>query len=169
MLIYDIANERLYGRIGNQDMALWARSGGGRASKVHPEGKPGQSGLASWDTQRKEDDTRGIRGGPLPTGMYVVQKPAMHPDLKLSAYLEQTLTSMIYANPSAPVGISVTKRDGFYIHGRGPKGSDGCIVPMELFKELMALLTTHAPVLLKVVNAGARTDKLPPAAPANIA
>jgi hypothetical protein len=168
VLTYDVANEWLSGKIGNQEISLRACSGGGRASKVHPGGKPGQLGLASWNTQRKQNDARGIRGGPLPVGMYMVQKPAHHPDLKLSAYLQQTLTSMLYENPAAPTGVAVTKRDGFYIHGRGPKGSDGCIVPMEKFDELMTLLRAHAPLLLKVVNAGARLDKLPPPLPGNI-
>jgi hypothetical protein len=169
MLTYDIANERLSGKIGNKEISIWAKSGGGRGSKVHPDGKPGQMGLASWNTQRKQNDGTGIRGGPLPTGMYIVQKPANHPDLKLSAYLEQTLTSLLYEDRSALLGVSVTKRDGFYIHGRGPKGSDGCIVPMEMFDELMTLLKANAPLLLKVVNAGARVDKLPPPPPRNVA
>ena len=169
MLTYDIANERLFGAIGNQNIALWARSGGGRGSKIHPDGESGQLGLALWDTQRQEDGAKRIRGGPLPPGAYVVQKPAIHPTLGLSAYLEQTVTSLLYANPSSAIGLSVTNRDGFYIHGRGPKGSDGCVVPMEKFNQLMALLKAHAPVVLRVVNAGARTDKLPPAPPANVA
>ena len=41
----------------------------------------------------------------------------------------QTLTSLLYQAVTSSVGISVTKRDGFLIHGQGPKGSDGCIVP----------------------------------------
>jgi hypothetical protein len=34
-------------------------------------------------------------------------------------------------------------RDGFYIHGRGPHGSDGCIVPLDKteFSNLMKALT----------------------------
>ena len=168
MLTYDIANERLYGTIGTRKISIWARSGGGRGSLVHPDGTPGQRAVRSWHSQLKQDDSKGIRGGPLPAGFYIVQKPKMHPDLKLSAYLEQTITSLLYANPSAALGISVTKRDRLYIHGRGPKGSDGCIVPMEEFSGLMTLLKAHAPLLLEVVNEGVRTDKLPPGAPSNI-
>jgi hypothetical protein len=34
-------------------------------------------------------------------------------------------------------------RDGFFIHGRGPHGSDGCIVPLDMtqFIDLMNALT----------------------------
>ena len=169
MLTYDITNERLYGELGGRKIALWARSGGGRASKAHPAGEAGQMGLASWDTQRKEDSAKGIRGGPLPPGFYLVEKPASHPSLGKAAYLIQTPSSLLYANYSSASGLSVTDRDGFYIHGRGPKGSDGCIVPMEKFTELMALLTAHAPVGLKVVFRGVLEDKLPPPPPANLA
>jgi hypothetical protein len=169
VLTYDIANERLHGTIGGRKISIWARSGGGRGSTVHPDGTPNQVGIRSWNSQRKQDDSKGIRGGPLPAGFYIVQKPAMHPDLKLSAYLEQTITSLLYANPSSALGIAVTKRDRLYIHGRGPKGSDGCIVPMEEFKPLMTLLKAHAPLALEVINEGVRTDKLPPGVPSNIA
>ena len=167
MLTYDIANERLTGTIGVENISLWAKSGGGRASKTHSEGQPGQEGLRSWNPQLKAAGS--TRGGPLPPGFYQVQKPANHPDLGRAAYLEQTITSLLYANPSAPGGVSMTQRDGFYIHGRGPKGSDGCIVPMEGFGHFMDLLAIHAPVMLQVVNVGARMDKLPPPIPANLA
>jgi hypothetical protein len=167
VLLYDIANERLMGTIGNERISLWARAGGGRASTTHSEGQAGQLGLAAWDTQRQLAGNK--RGGPLPIGVYVIHKPAHHPHLGLAAYLEQTVTSLLYEMPSSPTGISVTKRGGFYIHGRGPKGSDGCIVPMESFSHLMQLLTTCAPIALKVINAGARTDKLPPPIPDNLA
>ena len=167
MLTYDITNERLFGTIGNEHISIWARSGGGRGSKVHPEGQPGQEGLASWNTQRKEAGT--TRGGPIPSGFYTVQPPANHHTLGRASYLEQTVTSLLYANLSAAAGVSATDRDGFYIHGRGRKGSDGCIVPMEDFAHLMDLLATSAPLMLHVVSAGVRMDKLPPAIPGNLA
>ena len=167
MLTYDITNERLIGQIGNEKISIWAKSGGGRASKVHAAGQPGQEGLGSWNTQRKEAGS--TRGGPLPPGFYTVQPPANHPVLGRAAYLEQTITSLMYANPSAALGVSVTERGGFYIHGRGPKGSDGCIVPMEDFGHLMDLLTANAPLMLQVVGAGVRIDKLPPPIPRNLA
>jgi hypothetical protein len=71
-------------------------------------------------------------------------------------YLEQTISSLLHADPTKAIGISVTGRDGFYIHGRGPKGSDGCIVPMEQFGELMRALEAAARLGLRVVNAGSQ-------------
>jgi hypothetical protein len=123
--------------------------------------------MASWDTQRKE--AAGIRGGPLPTGFYRVHRPAAHGSLGNAAYLEQTLTSLLYVKHSASAGVAATERGGFFIHARGPKGSDGCIVPMEKFDHLMTLLAAHAPVMLQVVSTGVRTDKLPPPVPGNLA
>jgi Protein of unknown function (DUF2778) len=168
MLKYDIANERLSGKIGTTPISIRAASGGGRGSKVHPGGQPGQIGPASWNSQLKESGS--TRGGPLPPGFYRVMKPAQAGGLGLAAQLEQTLTSVLYEDPGSPVGISVTKRDGFYIHGSGPKGSDGCIViQKENFNWIMDLLKVHAPLTLEVVNPGVRMDKLPRPSPGSVA
>jgi hypothetical protein len=61
-----------------------------------------------------------------------VLPPSHHKQLGLSARLDP------YDDAQAR---HMYGRDGFYIHGRGPHGSDGCIVPMESFAELMAALT----------------------------
>ncbi len=48
-------------------------------------------------------------------------------------------------------------RDGFFIHGRGTHGSDGCIVPMNPSerKKLNHAVRDHTgPVGLKVVHVG---------------
>ena len=82
-----------------------------------------------------------VHGGPIPPGSYNVQTPAKHSHLGLSARLD-SLTG------KAPMG-----RDGFYIHGRGPHGSDGCIVPLDphQFTQLMQdLSTTHGGRLVVV-------------------
>src|SRR5438876_1205541 len=57
------------------------------------------------------------------------RRSAHHPHLGLSAKLTHIRWK--------PVG-----RDGFYIHGRGPHGSDGCIVPVNSvdFNNLMSAL-----------------------------
>jgi hypothetical protein len=66
-------------------------------------------------------------GGPVPPGRYKIkpnnpqnprnQKPWVHTHLGASAYLEPAPGNVMY------------DRGGFYIHGPGPHGSDGCIVP----------------------------------------
>ena len=71
-----------------------------------------------------------VHGGPIPPGTYSIKKPSHHPHLGLSARLD---------HPGwRPMG-----RDGFFIHGRGSHGSDGCIVPLVhgQFIELMNALT----------------------------
>ena len=53
---------------------------------------------------------------------------------------------------AAAVGDSLG-RDGFYLHGRGRHGSDGCIVPMEKFSELMTALEKDRGGVLFVLEA----------------
>jgi len=53
-------------------------------------------------------------------------------------------------SPGQPVP---NDRGGFYIHGRGPRGSDGCNVLMEpaKFQQLMGGLTvSHGEVLMAI-------------------
>ena len=48
-------------------------------------------------------------------------------------------------------------RDGFFIHGRGPHGSDGCIVPKSNTKRLrlnQAIKGASSIVTLKVIDPG---------------
>jgi|SRR5581483_2838265 len=68
-----------------------------------------------------------VHGGPIPPGSYKIEKPGKHPHLGLSARLD-------HLTKKPPMG-----RDGFFIHGRGPHGSDGCIVPLDAtdFQKLM--------------------------------
>jgi hypothetical protein len=70
-----------------------------------------------------------VHGGPIPAGIYQIETPAKHGHLGLSAAL-------------LPRGPLPGGRGGFYIHGRGPHGSDGCLVPVKNddFKTLMELL-----------------------------
>ena len=61
------------------------------------------------------------------------------------------MTLVTPANAKGPVPVLVMfGRSGFYIHGRGPKGSDGCIVPMESFGPFMAALAKDHGGLLTV-------------------
>ena len=65
----------------------------------------------------QENAKSGTRGGPVPPGSYTIHPPGLHINLGPSAKL------------TIPAGQhQVNHRDGFYIHGQGPKGSDGCIV-----------------------------------------
>jgi hypothetical protein len=119
-LIYDIFAERLYGVVGCQQFSMYAVSGGGRGRR---------NGLVDVSFKSRLSTTEeGInqRGGPLPSGEYECEYLANHPPFHECIHL-RLLTSVDR--------LTLTKVGGhralnsFYIHSRGPKGSDGCIVP----------------------------------------
>ena len=59
-----------------------------------------------------------MHGGPIPEGRYTIMTPAFDAHLGDSAVLIPDMENEMF------------NRDGFVIHGRGPHGSDGCIVIM---------------------------------------
>ena len=65
-----------------------------------------------------------------------------HPHLGRAAFLEPDKRTPMMG------------RDGFFIHGRGPHGSDGCIVPSAEFTELMDALERDGGGILNVFAAG---------------
>ena len=120
MLTYSIATERLSRSVGDARFDLRAVSGGGLGSKAgkaeyHP---------SSWSTSRQASKSKKVRGGPIPAGHYSAMKPARHPRLGRSSFLAQTATALLQVDPSSSVGLRVTSRGGFLIHGRGRNGSD---------------------------------------------
>jgi hypothetical protein len=130
-LTYYIFEGVLTGFVGAQRFHMTALSGGGggstKVSPVSSTNNPYQEGLKTTDSVKTGGH---VHGGPIPPGTYLIQKPAKHPHLGLSARLDH--------RHWRPMG-----RDGFYIHGRGPHGSDGCIVPLiqPEFTALMGALT----------------------------
>ena len=130
-LTYYIREGVLAGTIYGQMFHLEALSGGGGGSTTHKVAtsvnNPYMEGLK---TSGAANALGHVHGGPLPPGKYIVHTPSQHPHLGLSAKL---------THPKfRPMG-----RDGFYIHGRGPHGSDGCIVPLDpiQFTNLMTALS----------------------------
>jgi hypothetical protein len=152
-LTYDIAKELLYGTVGKEKFHLKAYSGGGRG-KAAGYG-PGESSLRSHLSTTKEDEDAGIRGGPIPPGDYRCVYLAHHHPFKgaviqLSPQHSARAIHTVFA--SMPI---VHHRGGFYIHGRGELGSDGCIVPeipTERIRLNNAVKKEHGTVL-KVINA----------------
>ena len=120
----------LTGTANGHMLNLTAVSGGGGGSKVYA----GNSDTFNPHSQglKEVDGKHHVHGGPIPAGRYKVLPPSHHRTLGLSARLDP------YDDAQAQ---HMYGRDGFYLHGRGPHGSDGCIVPMEGFAELMAALT----------------------------
>lgn len=140
-LTFYIADGILTGTAGGHLVHIRAVSGGGGGSTRHP-GNADMDNPGSQAVQTKDHKTH--RGGPIPVGRYRIGTPARHAHLGLSSRLDP------WDHDQAQ---HMYGRSGFYIHGRGPLGSDGCVVPMESFHELMAWLAKdHGGAL--VVEAG---------------
>jgi hypothetical protein len=143
-LVYLIADERLYGKVNQKHFDMKAYSGGGRGST---QGRDEHS-EASFDYRiRKISEEAGERGGPIPPGIYMVQRSEKNPTLGeanklVSATAHWTTPGRGYSFPG-----------GFYIHGRGRYGSDGCIVPDQPSQRraLVNEIDKVAPLILWVV------------------
>ena len=145
-LTYSIYERCLKGRINGIYISYYAVSGGGGASK----GKITEDQVVNspyfWQKKSAGHEKAEQRGGPIPPGRYRICCPNSHKSLGLSAAI-------------LPIGQTKTllkrvHRSGFFIHGAGYLGSDGCIVPpntME-FKELMGLLSQNSETPLLVVE-----------------
>ena len=161
VLKYSISGESLYGTIGDQTFSMKAFSGGGRGSTAGLE----RHDLKHWSTRKKAPPAFSPkeRGGPLPVGMYLVQYYGVHEHLGRCAHLMQTLTSLLHADPWSDTGVSVTNRSGFYIHGRGRRGSDGCIVPSigtDLTLLLDAIESAEGAIPLFVHSEGVSAERI---------
>jgi hypothetical protein len=137
MLNYSIHGQLLSGEIGGTKLHMRAYSGGGRGS-LHP--KTWETSSASWNPDRKMSG--GVRGGPVPPGHYVCRHIQHHHRFHECIYLEPTLTALLKPTPKGPLPFSLYNRDfdpvkGFFIHGRGDEGSNGCIVPHDPHQRIL--------------------------------
>jgi hypothetical protein len=128
-LTYSLFEGVLNGTANGESVHVMALSGGGGGSSRHG-GNGDTNNPYSTGVKTKEGKVH-QHGGPIPLGRYRILPPSRHPHLGLSCRLD-------------PYDAEQTRhmmgRDGFYIHGRGPHGSDGCIVPLEDFQDLMTAL-----------------------------
>jgi hypothetical protein len=141
-LCYFVFEGVLIGTANSKAFHLSAVSGGGRGSTRHRENFGG--GFYPYLLGQKMVAGRGgthLHGGPIPVGKYMIDFPLYHSHLGLSARLTPG-----HAN-------AMMHRGGFYIHGRGPHGSDGCIVPLSRFGALMDALKCEPHGTLTVVMA----------------
>jgi len=116
-MTYYIFEGVLVGFVERDLIHISAWSGGAGGSTMH---RTDASANNPYMYALKEVDNKAthihIHGGPIPPGTYRIHTPDHHPKLGLSARLE-------------PITPLPNNRGGFYIHGQGPHGSDGCIVP----------------------------------------
>src|SRR5262245_28662922 len=135
-LTYYIFEGVLTGTANGRMFHLQALSGGGGGSTRNPANtdanNPYSQGVKTTDRPQHR------HGGPLPTGRYRIATPSRHPHL--GPYDADQQRHML-------------GRDGFFIHGQGPHGSDGCIVPLASFQELMQALERERGGLLFVLEA----------------
>lgn len=130
-LTYSISREWLEGAVGTAKFSMRAFSGGGRGRT----GGGAEGSAESYDVFRKESEQGGkhVHGGPIPPGLYVCHYLEHHKTFGECIFLQQTVLSLIQIDPTADPRsgqfIRFYDRDGFFIHGRGKHGSDGCIVP----------------------------------------
>jgi hypothetical protein len=138
-LIYNAQTELLSGAIGKDSFNLPAFSGGSRGHSAvspetaelyrHTEARSMFSRFANTATEGHgtAKDPYKQRGGTLPPGHYSCVHIAHHKTFGECVWLKRGMDTHI-RYPTAS-GVSLDNRDDdFYIHGSGPKGSDGCIV-----------------------------------------
>jgi len=139
-LVFDAELELLTGTIGDaQPFHVTAHSGGSRghsqvnanSAKVyrHFEQTSFTSRFANTPTIGKGTSASPYkqRGGTLPPGHYSCTYVQDHPHFHECVQLRRDADT--HLNYPTLTGISLDNRgDDFYIHGSGPKGSDGCIV-----------------------------------------
>jgi hypothetical protein len=126
-LTYYIFEGVLAGTVNGRFIHIFTYSGGGSGyNPAHRKAtnflRDSQATNNPYRTGQLTNEARNIRGGPIPPGKYIIKKPSNRDGSK-AARLE----------PINPVTFfKRTGRDGgFLIHGRGPKGSDGCLVPVD--------------------------------------
>lgn len=139
-LEYNAAAERLAGSIGTQMFQLTAYSGGSRGHKPNVTAQQAKSYLYNQagslmsrlaTTKTLEDKSGNYlqRGGTLPPGHYQCHYVAHHKTFGECIRLARLADALAIHSPLASMPIPHGRGDDFYIHGSGPKGSDGCIVP----------------------------------------
>jgi hypothetical protein len=153
-LTYNVIEGHLTGSIDGERINARASSGGRGGTKTAGAenyflvNNPFASGV------KLKDPKKGSVGGTLPMGRYTLR---VHEDKKHKK-------NWIRLIPDT--SNSMKGRAGFAIHGRGKRGSDGCIVPTDFHMVLMLYKLVEAreqagqpDVTLSVVAIGTDVDK----------
>ena len=139
-LVYNAAAEILSGTVGSEHFHMIAYSGGSRGHKADVRPKVAkrylydQSAMLSsrLATTSEIKDVHGNylrRGGTLPPGHYSCHYVLHHPTFHECIQLLRGADAMAIHSSFSPYPIPHGRGNDFFIHGSGPKGSDGCIVP----------------------------------------
>jgi hypothetical protein len=140
-LVYDAASEVLSGTVpGEHPFHLIAYSGGSRGHTAGVQSELAKEYLHSQAATLSSHfantprllNARGKyirRGGTLPAGHYICRYVANHPGLRECIQLLRRPDATAIHTPFYPHPLPHGRTDDFFIHGSGPKGSDGCIVP----------------------------------------
>jgi len=116
-LVYNVLEAQLVGRIDGVHVSAYAVSGGRAGSKTAGAVNPLLANNPYATRVKKAGDEKSAPpGGPIVLGTYSLKTHESKPH-------------MIRLIPAE--GTAMHGRSGFLIHGRGPRGSDGCIVPTD--------------------------------------
>jgi len=139
-LTYNAAAELLSGSIGKAHFHEVAFSGGGRGHKSNVKhaaaarylhGNPLNDMYGRLATTREVYQEKGDqydqRGGTIPPGHYLCVYTPNHKTFRECVFLSPQADAFAIRSPFSMFPIP-HHRSGFFIHGHGPKGSDGCIV-----------------------------------------
>jgi hypothetical protein len=138
-ITYNAASQLLSGVIGETRFNDIAYSGGSRGHKATTSAKATRylhasslnESMGRLATTReiydKKSDRYSQRGGTIPPGHYLCVYLSNYKDFHECIRLEPMRDAHAILSPFARHGI-VHHRGGFFIHGHGPKGSDGCLV-----------------------------------------
>ena len=138
-LTYNAAAELLTGKIGTVNFHEVAYSGGSSGHKttspdkakryLHKSNVNDSLGRLATTSEvyNKKTDTYQQRGGTIPPGHYRCIYMENHSTFHECILLHPAADAHAIHSPFARHAI-VHHRGGFFIHGQGPKGSDGCIV-----------------------------------------
>jgi hypothetical protein len=121
-LVFNIVEQTLTGKIGQTVISAHAVSGGRAGSKNEDSVNPLLANNPYGTGVKKRGDRQGEEGGAIPMRKF---------ELKT----HESKQNWIRLVPLK--GEDLGKRDGFAIHGRGQRGSDGCIVPMDFHNVLL--------------------------------
>lgn len=153
-LTYYIFEGVLVGTAGGRLIHLLALLGGGGArdlKKVDRKKTLVDPQLVNnpYTTWHKEVDQKSkhLHGGAIPLGRYTIDSPS-----KTAREHKKFVELVKQAAFLRPDNKRMT-RSGFYIHGRGGHGSDGCIVPLDGFNQLMNALEVDGRGILHVQEA----------------